>query len=63
MQEILAFAFESRGPIGHETFSLCRPNLPAKVRLAGFAELAFLAFWCAASALAYCLHTIESGAY
>jgi hypothetical protein len=51
VQDILALAFKSRGSIGHHTFSLCSSNLAAEVRLAGFAELAFLAFWGAARSL------------
>lgn len=45
MQEILAFAFEAGGAVWHDAFALGGTDLAAEVRLAGFAELAFAAFW------------------
>ena len=44
MQQILAFAFEARGAVGHHPFALSCPDLATEVRLAGLAELAFTAF-------------------
>lgn len=48
MEEVLALALEARGAVGHHAFALGGPDLAAKIRLAGFAELAFAAFWGAA---------------
>jgi hypothetical protein len=48
MQEILALALEARGAVWHNAFALCSADLATEIRLAGFAELAFFAFWGAA---------------
>ena len=44
VEEVFAFAFEAGCAVGHDAFALGGANLAAKVRLAGFAELAFAAF-------------------
>ena len=44
MQEIMTFAAEARGAVGHDAFSLGSANFAAKVGLAGCAEFAFAAF-------------------
>lgn len=56
MEEVFAFAFEAGGSIWHYAFALCCADLTAEVCLAGFAELAFFAFWCA-----MCMLVIEYG--
>jgi hypothetical protein len=40
VEEVLALALESRGPVRHHALALRGPNLAAEVRLAGLAELA-----------------------
>jgi hypothetical protein len=47
VEQVLALALEARGAVGHDALALGRANLAAEVRLAGFAELALLALWCA----------------
>jgi len=47
VEEVLAPAFEARGAIGHETFTLGSPDLAAEIGLSRLAELALLAFGCA----------------
>lgn len=49
VEEVLALALEARGAIGHDTLTLCCADLAAEVGLAGLAELALLALWCADS--------------
>lgn len=44
MQEVMTFAAEARGAVGHDAFSLGSANFAAKVGLAGCAEFAFAAF-------------------
>lgn len=46
MQEVLAFALESRGSVRHDTFALSRSDLAAEIRFAGFAEFALATFRC-----------------
>ena len=47
VEEVLALALEARGAVRHDTFALGGADLTAEVRLAGLAELAFLALRCA----------------
>lgn len=47
VEQILALASESRGAIRHQTLALGGSDLATEVGLAGLAELALLAFWCA----------------
>lgn len=47
MEEILAFALESAGAIGHDAFALSGSDLAAEVGLSGLAELALFALGCA----------------
>jgi hypothetical protein len=47
VEEILALALEARGAVGHDALTLSCADLAAQVGLAGLAELALLAFWCA----------------
>jgi hypothetical protein len=47
VEEVLALALEARGAVGHDTLTLGCADLSTKVGLAGLAELALLAFWCA----------------
>lgn len=44
VQQVLALALEARGPVGHHALALRAADLPAQVRLARFAELAFPTF-------------------
>jgi len=47
VEEVFALALEARCAVGHHTLALCGADFAAEVRLAGEAELAFLAFRCA----------------
>jgi hypothetical protein len=47
VEKVLALALEARGAVGHDTLTLGGSDFAAEVGLAGFAELALLAFWCA----------------
>jgi hypothetical protein len=47
VEEVLALALEARGAVGHDTLALGCADLAAQVGLAGLAELALLALWCA----------------
>ena len=53
MQKVFALALEARGAVRHDTFALGGADLTAEVRLAGLAELAFLAFGCTRTQLVF----------
>ncbi len=59
VEQVFAFAFKSRGPIWHDSFTLCCADLAAEVRLARFAEFAFAAFGCAGKYAGQRLHIKE----
>jgi hypothetical protein len=45
VEEILSFAPQTRGAVGHHAFALRGADFAAEVGLAGFAEFAFFTFW------------------